>query len=167
MVAVGIFLVAPSLIRDVQLNHLLRQPDTRTVARLWMLTHIPTGSTIALIDGTTYGKPTMPRSYHLLSVDSLDTLRAATQKAKWIVADSFPLLSLWSKGPTDAELAELNSTGTLELDIDPMDAGAETPVFDPNDAFYVPFTHITSMRSPGPRLQIWKISAASPLRSHD
>ncbi len=31
------------------------------------------------------------------------------------------------------------------------------PVFDQNDAFYVPFQHISSMRRPGPRIRIWML----------
>ena len=30
-------LLVPSLIRDLQLNHLLKRADTRTIARLWIL----------------------------------------------------------------------------------------------------------------------------------
>ncbi len=163
----GILLLAPSLIRDVQLNRLLRLPDTRTIARMWMLNRIPPGSTIAMVDGDGYGKPKLSSGYREISVNSSESLRSETETAKWVVADSFPLLSLWSKGVTDSELAELTSEGTLELDIDPIKAGAEAPTFDPNDAFYVPFTHITSMLRPGPRIRIWKITGNSASRSDD
>jgi hypothetical protein len=70
------------------------------------------------------------------------------------------MLSLWSEGASDADLAELNSEATLEFDLDPIKAGAATPVFDPNDAFYVPFNNITSMVRPGPRIRIWKVNPA-------
>ena len=73
---------------------------------------------------------------------------------------AFRRLSLWSPGVSEAELAELNSLGTLEFDLDPMKTGAEPPTFDPNDAFYVPFNHFASMARPGPRIRIWKITNA-------
>jgi len=87
---------------------------------------------------------------------------------KWVVLDSFPPLSLWSPGATDAELAELNSEGTLEFEVDSLRPGTEAPTFEPNDAFYAPFNHITSMSRPGPRIRIWKITAtqsSSPIYS--
>jgi len=154
----GILLMTPSMMRDVQLNWLLHQTDTRTIAAKWMVEHIPPTTPIVLIKGDKYGKPKVPGTYVLFPVYNLRGLQRITKWAKWVVSDSFPPLSLWSPGATDGELAELNSDGTLEFDVDPVRPGAETPVFDPNDAFYVPFDHITSMTRPGPRIRIWKIS---------
>jgi len=154
----GAFLIVPSLTRDLQLNCLLRQEDTRTIARKWMVEHIPPGTTVALIGRDAWGKPKVPGRYFLVPVYSMRKLKRTTERAKWVVADSFPPLALWSQGPTDEELAELNSTATLEFDLDSLKAGAETPVFDPNDAFFVPFSHFTGMLRPGPRIRIWKIT---------
>jgi hypothetical protein len=156
----GILIMSPSLIRDLQLNRLLHQTDTRTIARKWMIEHIPPASAVVLIGGDGYGKPKVPGMYISLPVDNLRSLKRWTKWAKWVVSDSFPPLSLWSPGATDAELAELNSEGTLEFDVDSIRPGTETLIFDPNDAFYVPFNHITSMLRPGPRIRIWKITAS-------
>ena len=82
----------------------------------------------------------------------------------WCVLDTFPQLSLWSKGASQADLAELNAKGRLEFDIDPMQPGAKAPDFDPDDAFYVPFHHATSMIRPGPRIQIWKLSSTAEMQ---
>jgi hypothetical protein len=160
----GILLIVPSLARDVQLNHLLSQTDTRTLAREWMVANIPAASQVIMIDGETYGKPKVAGRYQLISVHNVPELRAATESAKWVVSDSFPPLSLWSKGASRRESAVLDSQATLEFDSDPMKAGAEEPVFDPNDAFFVPFKHITSMIRPGPRIRIWKIAAPPTMR---
>jgi len=153
----GILIIAPSLIREVQLNGLLDQTDTRTIARKWMIEHIPPASPVVLIGGDGFGKPKVPGKYTSLPVDSLGCLEKATKSAQWVVSDSFPPLSVWSEGATDAEVAELNSEGTLEFDVDSIRPGAETPTFDPNDAFYVPFNHTSGMLRPGPRIRIWKI----------
>jgi hypothetical protein len=163
----GSLLMAPSLVRDIQLNRLLYQTDTRTLAREWMAEHIPPTTPVVLIGGDTYGKPKVPGMYVLLPIHSLRRLNRVTKWAKWVVTDSFPPLSLWSQGITDAEIAELNSEGTLEFEADSLRPGAETPVFDPNDAFYVPFNHITSMLRPGPRIRIWKIAASASEPSID
>ena len=155
----GILLITPSLVRDVQLNQFLRRKDTRSIAREWMLAHAPRTDAIVLIGGETYGKPKLQGLYsHRFHAHTPDDLARLTRWANWIVADSFPPLGLWSEGPSDAEVDELNSEGTLVFDLDPIKAGAPTPAFDPNDAFYVPFNHITSMTRPGPRIRVWKIT---------
>jgi hypothetical protein len=158
--SVGIVLVTPSLIRDVELNQLLRQEDTRTIAEKWMVDHIPPLSEVVMIHGFTYGKPKVPHRYKMIPIKRLAELPSLSRWAPWVVADSLPMLSLWSEGASDADLAELNSEATLEFDLDPIKAGAATPVFDPNDAFYVPFNNITSMVRPGPRIRIWKVNPA-------
>jgi hypothetical protein len=157
--AAGVFLITPSFIRDVQLNWLLHRTDTRTVASEWIADHIPPRSTVALIGAHRWGKPKMPDKYLLITVRSPRGLQHAIRIAKWVVWDSFPSLALWSPAPTDEELDQMKSRGTLEFDLDPLKAGAETAAFDPNDAFYVPFNHISSMSRPGPRIRIWKIKA--------
>lgn len=161
-VAVYALLLAPSLIRDLQLNRLLLRTDTRTLARQWIVDHIPRGTAIAVThSGMPYGKPQLPAGswppelYTFVPIKDLDSLRV--QNVSWILSDSFPPLSLWSRGLSDAALAVLNSDATLVLDINPIREGVPTPVFDPNDAFYVPFQRISSMERPGPRIRIWKL----------
>jgi 4-amino-4-deoxy-L-arabinose transferase-like glycosyltransferase len=151
----GALLLSPSFVRDLQMNHLLRQTDTRTIAREWMIAHVPKGSTVAVNDQTNgYGKPKVDRLYHVVVLKT----PGGAASADWVLYDSAPQLPLWSKSLSDAEVAELNAKGTLEFDIDPFRPGAADPVFDPNDAFYVPFHHITSMVRPGPRIRIWKLT---------
>lgn len=155
----GITLLAPSGFRDLQLNQFLRQTDTRTIARKWMVEHIPPSTAIVLIGGENYGKPKAPGQYQLVSIDGDKfSLRKAIDHAKWVVCDSFPPLSLWSGTITEAQIDLLYARGTLEFDVDPIKAGAPQPVFDPNDAFFVPFNHFASVTRPGPRIRIWKIS---------
>jgi len=161
-VLVGTLLIIPSILRDLQLNDLLRQTDTRTIAEQWMINYIPSSTKVLVLRGDSYGKPKLPGRYKLISIPDLSTLKMTHGWATWVVTDSLPELELWSKGPTDAELEYLNAAGTLEFDVDSIKAGAAAPVFDPNDAFYVPFTHITSMLRPGPRIRIWKFAAATP-----
>jgi hypothetical protein len=160
--AAGILLIAPSFMRDVELNHLLSQTDTRTIASQWMNEHIPPESPIIFIGGDGYGKPRAPGRHILLPVDNPRRLKILTSQVQWVVLDSLPPLSRFSPGATNAELAELNSKGTPALDVDPIRPGTVMPAFDPNDAFYVPFNHITNMLRPGPRIQIWKIRISAP-----
>ena len=181
--AVGLagLLLAPSLISDLQLNRLLSQSDTRTQARLWIEKHIPLEKRIlqlriakhialekytvqlTLIAATDYdplwnsfGKPQLPGSYQLIPMEDFGSLRA--NGILWVLSDSLPGLVRYSPGPSDAEQKGLNSEARLVLDINPIKGGAPMPVFDPNDAFYVPYQHISSMRWPGPRIRIWRLN---------
>lgn len=160
---VGVLLLAPSLLRDIQLNHLLRAPDTRTIAKFWILNHIPSRDSIVLVDGYDYGKPRIAGGYNLIDAkaESATSLRDAIKSARWVIAESFPPLTQWSRDVNAEEKAELDSRGELQLDVPSIKPDAALPVCDPNDAFYVPFTHIDSMIRPGPRIRIWKITRDS------
>ncbi len=156
-------LLAPSLVRDVQMNHLLKQTDTRTIARQWMLEHIPAGTSIAMFGGDGYGKPKFDKHYYdIVAIDPPVPNTVDLGKATWAVSDFVvPKLILWSKGLSDVQAAELKEKGSLEFEIDSLRPGAPAPIFDPNDAFYIPFEHINSMTRPGPRIRIWKMTAPS------
>ncbi len=148
-------LLTPCFIRDLQLNRLLAQTDTRTIAREWIEAHIPPGGAIASTDPTTpYGKP------QLYSVRVMPFTNPAILKregVEYVMSDSMPPLAFYSRGPTPAEQVLLDSQAMLVLDLNPLRPGAPAPVFDAADAFYAPLRHITSMLRPGPRIRIWKL----------
>ncbi len=145
-------LLTPCFIRDLQLNRLLAQTDTRTLAREWIEAHIPPGGAIAATDNTTpYGKPQL---YTVRVVPFLDP--QVLKDVPYAMSDSLGPLAYYSRGPTPAEQALLDSKATLVLDINPLRPGAPAPVFDAADAYYAPLRHITSMTRPGPRIRIWK-----------
>jgi hypothetical protein len=155
MSALGIVLTS-SIVQDWNLNRLLSRTDTRTLARLWIVRNIAPGSIIAATQSTTlYGKPQLPGNYGIVAFENIDLLRA--KSIRWIVSDSFPPLAYYSRGPSPAELAELNSKAELMLDIDPIRRGGAAPGFDAADAFYAPLQNASSMRRPGPRIRIWRI----------
>lgn len=155
-VLLGLFLLlVPSMIRDWKLNRILARRDTRTLAREWILQNVPTPEPIAASDpGTPYGKPQLPLSYTWVPIEDVDVMRA--KGVRYVLSDSSPL-SFYSRGPTEAELAALEQHATLELDVDPIEAGAPPPVFDMADAFYAPLQHASSMARPGPRIRIWRL----------
>ena len=151
--------LAPSVSRDIQLNRLLNQSDTRALARLWIRSHIPPMSYIAATDydpiWNPFGKPQLPGFYRFVPLNDFDSKRA--RGIFWVFSDSLPGLAGYSPGPSSSEQAVLNAQGILLLDINPVKDGSPAPAFDPNDAFYVPFQHISSMTNPGPRIRIWKL----------
>ncbi len=148
-------LLVPSLVRDLQLDRLLSRTDTRILARQWIMSHVAPGSGIAEIDDSTlYGKPPLRDIYRVEPFADPDLLRK--KNVSWVVSDSYPAL-FYSRGPLQREAAQLNSQATLVFDTDPLINGAPQPIFDPNDAFYAPLQHISSVTRPGPRVRIWKL----------
>jgi hypothetical protein len=159
--AMGLFALAlaPSVTSDLQLNRLLNQSDTRALASLWIRNHIPATTVIAATDydpiWNSYGEPQLPAGYQFVPMRNFYLLRATG--IRWVFSDSLPGLDGYSPGPSASEQKNLDSKATLVLDINPIKEAAPMPVFDPNDAFYVPFQHISSMRLPGPRIRIWML----------
>jgi hypothetical protein len=161
LAAAGVALLStPCFIRDLQLNRLLRQTDTRSLARQWIEAHIPPGGAIAATDNTTpYGKPQL---YTVRVVPFANPQVLKEQGVRYVMSDSLAPLAFYSRGPMAAEQAMLDSQATLVLDINPLRPGVRAPVFDAADAFYVPLRHITSMTHPGPRIRIWRLKTPTP-----
>jgi hypothetical protein len=150
-------LLVPSLIRDVQLDRMMLRADTRTLAREWIAKNIPAGSPIAEIDRpTVYGKPQLLDHYPVFPFQEPKLLRS--KKIYWVLSDTYAPLLQYSPGPTIAQRAELESQATLVFELKPLIAGGPKPIFDPNDAFYLPLRHISSVRQPGPRIRIWRLN---------
>jgi hypothetical protein len=148
-------LMAPSLVRDLQLNRLLGQTDTRTMARQWIEAHVPPGGAIAATDNTTpYGKPQL---YTVGVRPFAPPEELKREGVQYVMSDSIAPLAFYSRGPLPQEMALLDSQATLVFDVNPLKPGMPTPVFDAADAYYTPIRHITSMTRPGPRIRIWKL----------
>jgi hypothetical protein len=143
------------MIRDWKLNRILERRDTRSLAREWILENVPPGPIAASEPGTPYGKPQLPKPYIWVPIEDPAVLRL--KGVLYVLADSSPL-SFYSPGPSAAQLALLEQHGTLEFDVDPIEAGAAPPVFDLADAFYAPLQHASSMSRPGPRIRIWRLN---------
>ena len=149
-----VFLVLPSLIRDIGLNRLLLRDDSRTLTRKWIERNIPRGSAIAITDTNNLcGKP--QGSYRWVPLEPLDSLRA--KNVHWVLSDSFPPIEFYSKGPSHQEAEQLDSKARLVFEINPIKPGKPMPVFDPADAYYAPIANISSMERPGPIIRIWEL----------
>lgn len=157
VIAGFVLLLVPSLVRDIQLDSILLRPDTRTLAREWIFKNIPPGSTIAEVDaGTVYGKPQLPGHYKVVPFEDPRVLRS--KHVDWVLSDSYEPLSHYSPGPTDPQEELLGSHATLVFDSYPIIPDAPEPIFDPNDAFYVPLRHISGVERPGPGIRIWRVN---------
>ena len=150
-------ITVPFLARDIEVNQLLLRVDTRILARQWIETHIPDGSVIAITSNTgDFGKPQLSAGYRLVPMgESLEGMRA--KGIQWVFSDSLDQLPGFSSGPSARQQSELAARAALVFDVDPIRTGATAPVFDQEDAFYVPVRNITSMERPGPRIRIWRL----------
>lgn len=149
-------ILLPCAVRDIELNRLLLQTDSRTLAREWIQTHIRPGTKIAAVDVTTpYGKPQLPWPYQLVPFESTQSMRA--RGLTWLLADSFAPLSFYSPGPNPAQMAEIRSQAKLMFDVNPRRPDTPAPVLDAADAFYAPLADIGSVLRPGPRIRIWRL----------
>ena len=68
LVAIALFLAAPTAVASWHHDGLLATPDTRQLAAQWVAEHIPAGSTIALA-GSAYGHPRISRSRPTLKAE--------------------------------------------------------------------------------------------------
>jgi hypothetical protein len=149
-------ILAPSVIRDVQLNRLLAQTDTRILARQWIVAHLPPGTKLASTSVAMFGSPQLPASYRIVPVDELRWLKA--NRIRWVISDSLEPLAAYSPGASAAELSWLRDNATLAFDANPIAPNAtRASAFDSADAFYAPLNNITSMTRPGPRIRIWEV----------
>jgi len=152
-------LLVPDLVRSVRSNALLARTDTRTLAREWILEHVPAGAKIAATDmANPQGKPPLVGRNELVEFEGIEQARAAG--IEWVVSDSLPPLAYFSKGPTEALQLELDRGATPTFDVDPIVPGRPEPVFDRADGFYSPLRRIGAMARPGPRVRIWRIDPA-------
>jgi hypothetical protein len=153
-------MLMPCLIQGVELDRLLLQTDTRTLARRWLVTHVPPFRTKIAATAGSYGKPQFLSRffsrYELVPMEDLDTLRG--KQVRWVLSDSLGPLQIFSPGLSPEQERELSTRATLVFEADPMRRGATSlPIFDAGDAFYAPLRNAASMERPGPRIRIWKL----------
>ncbi|MFM7735468.1 MAG: glycosyltransferase family 39 protein [Alphaproteobacteria bacterium] len=149
-------LLVPDLVRSVRSNALLARTDTRTLAREWILEHVPGDAKIAATDmANPQGKPPLAGRNEMVAFE--DVAQARADGVGWVVSDSLPPLAYFSKGPNAAQQMDLDREARLVFDVDPLVPGRPEPVFDRADGFYSPLRRIGAMARPGPRVRIWRI----------
>ena len=71
---------------------------------------------------------------------SLDAVPDLADRGSWVIADSFPPLTLWSKGASEKDTKETDFRRHLGPGYQPRkNWSRRMPLCDPNDAFFVPF----------------------------
>jgi 4-amino-4-deoxy-L-arabinose transferase-like glycosyltransferase len=170
-------LMLPSLSNAVAMDRLLSQPDTRTLARNWILAQVPPEQPIAA--GPRYGSLQLPLAYSKLYSDPMrepdpvsiepwlhhDRLVTTYQYPKMFDDLGIRLVVLFGGMPmfsnTPGEWRNLNQVGKLVAQWVPMVPNLRNPaeaprppVFDPMDAMYLPFVNFDAFERPGPQVAI-------------
>jgi hypothetical protein len=78
------------------------------------------------------------------------------ERVEWVVVQDHPLI--YSRG--DATFREtLAREGRLEAEFHGLSAGDPVPVYDPLDAYYVPYARFGAVRAPGPDILVYSLPA--------
>ncbi|HZR81451.1 MAG TPA: glycosyltransferase family 39 protein [Candidatus Binatia bacterium] len=149
--------LAPSLARSIAFDRLIRETDTRSIARAWMEQHLPPATVVHV----PHHGETNP-----FEVPQIDPARVAYARATddlpagaYVLVASHPVPH--ARRPSPRLQARLR-TAELLLEVQPFRPGAPRPgdlVYEPVDAFFVPLFGFERVERPGPRLQLFRLTA--------
>ncbi len=155
LIAATLVLVAEPLASAVAHDRIAARTDTRVLATRWMAEHLPRGAQVEVL-GTrfwVYGIPQMP--------PGIDARHAAPEPAALAAAGVGYLLTHDHPLPfshLDPEVME-RLAGRLHLlaDFDPFVGDGAGAVFEPADAYYIPFHGFAAVARPGPHVRIYAL----------
>ena len=154
--ALSACLVAPSVARIVAFVRVMAQTDNRVLAAEWIDRHASEGATV-MVSGSPYGYPQFgPRIVFWRWDRRLQAFVHRGQRVDarpdWILLQESPLPS-----STQAEVTRLLGSGyELMIVLRAYDPAERDNVYDPQDAFFVPFAAFRKVRRPGPNFAIYR-----------
>jgi 4-amino-4-deoxy-L-arabinose transferase-like glycosyltransferase len=160
----AVVMAVPSLAASLRYNALLHREDTRTMAKNWMESNLPTGSRIA-IEWTAYspqfssGQPFIVTSLEFKGIYAYELDWFRQEAFDYVVATSFVYNVPWRDSDKDqqaqARYAELESEFELVYEVSPFVGKNEPPwVYD---EIYGSATYLWEREYPGPTLKIFKV----------
>jgi hypothetical protein len=138
---------ADSLQRSVALDRLLQQTDSRTLASAFVKARYPRGASVYQ-NGAVYGQvPLVPEGIYP---------SVPLERAPLLVIVQRSRLVAYSGEPSDLR-ATLDERYHLldRIEVESNDGRSE-PIFDQQDAFFVPVTGFDRMIRPGPSIEIYE-----------
>lgn len=143
------------LSRTILHNALLVRPDTRSIANEWIKKNIPRSSKIAVDLRYFYGKPQLSGGYSYVGFDAAAKL--SPSETPFALIDSHPI-TFFSPEPSPAAKALLASRWEAAAEFSPFNPESdEKPIFDVEDAFYVPVAGFGAVTKPGSQITIYKL----------
>ncbi len=152
---------APTLARSIAFDRLVARTDTRVLGAQWIESHFPTGAT-QYQTGAIYGhlEPRPNDRYRVLTFDERrHRFQNASHQASLpdlvIVLES-PLV-VFNHVPGDLTAILDDNYKWVETFKGTITARISSAVYDQQDAFYVPFANLDSVRRPGPDVHIFEL----------
>jgi hypothetical protein len=165
---VATLLVAlPTLVDTVRFDQIITRPDTRTLAREWIDSSLPPGSTLA-VDAPPLG-PALSTSRFEVSVAndwSLFDLTPADYRARgieYVVVSSFTsdarAVDPAREARRQAFAAELPTQASVAAEFRPyrQDGQNAAPAFA-YDQIYGPYTDLEALERPGPTVTVYRLT---------
>jgi len=147
-----VVLVQPAL-ASIRFDRLAARNDTRAEALRWLEANAQ-GERVAMV-GTRFwhwGEPRVPQTATRVVLPASG--RADRRAVDYLVTHDHELY--WSELP-DGFLERNADALELLIDLDPR-AGAEgLPVFESNDAYYIPISGFDGVSAPGPHVRIYRV----------
>ena len=155
LLAATLVLVAEPLASAVAHDRIASRTDTRVLATRWMGEHLPRGAQVEIV-GTrlwVYGVPQMPPGIEARhAVPEPGALAAAG--IGYVLTHDHPL----PFSHVDPEVMEgLADHVRLLKDFNPFVGDGAGAVFEPADAYYIPFHGFGAVERPGPRVRIYAL----------
>ena len=187
IVGAALVLLAASgpAIHSVQLDRLLAREDTRRLAGLWILQHVPSGTRLTLPNIVRYPNPMLPRNgddigreypewaarlaergvgspartYPASYLGFFDTPAPAWAPNDRFIVTAYHPVVLSGMNPPPAYIEKLRAAGASPV---AEFEGVREPlppgtIYDPPDADYVPLAGFGAVTRPGPNIVIWEL----------
>ena len=176
-------LLLPSLSNSIAFDTLISKPDTRTLARDWIMSSLPPGQPVAA--GPRYGSLHLPIRYPKLYSDPMRPpqpvrIEPWVNNERLVSTYQFPKLfddlgienvvlfggmPMFSNTPSEWQQLEQHGKplaywSPLTSKLTGPSSAPHPPEFDPMDAMYIPFAHFEAFERPGPMIGIFHIQSS-------
>jgi len=144
--------------RSLVFDSVLGGEDTRESAYRWMKERLPPGAGVMVCEG--YGAPPVPEGHPVERVRSrLAAVREGEgQGFSYLVTHEHPQLARFSR--VDESLQRRLAGAERLVDLNPFTDPAKPGVYDPYDAFYLPFAEFGGVERSGPRVTLWRLGGS-------
>jgi len=168
-------LLATPLYRSIRQDVLLARTDSRTLARAWVLDHVPPGATVARVGarasftwvqlpvspiGTDPRGPSSPETlpspwYTVVNAARLSEVARTPGVPLYVMTQEHPLRVYAHLDPDDRRALERDAE--LLWEISPFRQDGPPPVYEKPDAYFLPFARFEGVSRPGPAIRIFRM----------
>jgi 4-amino-4-deoxy-L-arabinose transferase-like glycosyltransferase len=153
----------PSFVQSLAFDLVLARTDTRVLAGRWLESHVEPEDSLHDAGGPYTQLDLWRVGFHRWHYDpAANTFGDPTGRTPdWLVLHESPLSNYASIPPSLRALAQ--SDYTLVYSVRATTGRARAAIYDRQDAFFVPFTRLTTIERPGPNIWIYRRRDLPPL----